>query len=199
MSDASLAANEETLTQSQGLSSSLGSSQDSSLMTSQASSTLSHASPVQPAAINSIMNFIYPNYQQNPISTSVAASESSVSVADQPAANLSVAAAVSGASAILSAADEPELKKVKLAHFTFFQNQLFADSLAKQQHAAANMLSPPGYTSAATSNSIYIAHKKLEERIGGILCCTVCLDLPQTAIYQVFSISYIFQSYQSGF
>jgi len=29
-----------------------------------------------------------------------------------------------------------------------------------------------------------MVHKKLEERIGGILCCTVCLDLPQTVIYQ---------------
>lgn len=34
-------------------------------------------------------------------------------------------------------------------------------------------------------SNIYMVHKKLEERIGGILCCTVCLDLPKTAIYQV--------------
>lgn len=26
---------------------------------------------------------------------------------------------------------------------------------------------------------------KLEHRLGGILCCAVCLDLPRTAIYQV--------------
>lgn len=25
----------------------------------------------------------------------------------------------------------------------------------------------------------------LEHRLGGILCCTVCLDLPKAAIYQV--------------
>ena len=27
--------------------------------------------------------------------------------------------------------------------------------------------------------------EKLEQRLGGILCCTVCLDLPKSAIYQV--------------
>ena len=26
---------------------------------------------------------------------------------------------------------------------------------------------------------------KLEERLNGILCCTVCLDLPAKAVYQV--------------
>lgn len=29
------------------------------------------------------------------------------------------------------------------------------------------------------------AVEKLEQRLGGILCCAVCLDLPKTAIYQV--------------
>lgn len=28
---------------------------------------------------------------------------------------------------------------------------------------------------------------KLEHRLGGILCCAVCLDLPRAAIYQVFN------------
>lgn len=27
--------------------------------------------------------------------------------------------------------------------------------------------------------------EKLELRLGGILCCAVCLDLPKTAMYQV--------------
>ncbi|KYB27285.1 Cysteine and histidine-rich protein 1 homolog-like Protein [Tribolium castaneum] len=26
---------------------------------------------------------------------------------------------------------------------------------------------------------------RLEERLGGILCCAVCLDLPKAAVYQV--------------
>lgn len=26
---------------------------------------------------------------------------------------------------------------------------------------------------------------KLEQRLGGILCCAVCLDLPRSAVYQV--------------
>lgn len=29
-------------------------------------------------------------------------------------------------------------------------------------------------------------NEKLEHRLGGILCCAVCLDLPRAAIYQVF-------------
>lgn len=28
--------------------------------------------------------------------------------------------------------------------------------------------------------------EKLEHRLGGILCCTVCLDLPPAAVFQVF-------------
>lgn len=31
--------------------------------------------------------------------------------------------------------------------------------------------------------------QKLEHRLGGILCCAVCLDLPKAAVYQV-SFSY---------
>lgn len=32
---------------------------------------------------------------------------------------------------------------------------------------------------------------KLVERLGGILCCAVCLDLPKAAVYQVSVISCI--------
>lgn len=28
-------------------------------------------------------------------------------------------------------------------------------------------------------------YESLEERLNGILCCAVCLDLPKTAVYQV--------------
>lgn len=30
-----------------------------------------------------------------------------------------------------------------------------------------------------------VAKFKLEDRLGGILCCAVCLDLPKAAVYQV--------------
>lgn len=33
-------------------------------------------------------------------------------------------------------------------------------------------------------------NEKLEHRLGGILCCAVCLDLPQAAVYQVFQNSW---------
>ena len=29
------------------------------------------------------------------------------------------------------------------------------------------------------------ANERLEARLGGILCCSVCLDLPSSAVYQV--------------
>lgn len=32
--------------------------------------------------------------------------------------------------------------------------------------------------------------EKLESRLGGILCCAVCLDLPRSAMYQVSDISF---------
>lgn len=38
-------------------------------------------------------------------------------------------------------------------------------------------------TSAIASTSQ--TSEKLESRLGGILCCAVCLDLPKTAMYQV--------------
>jgi len=31
----------------------------------------------------------------------------------------------------------------------------------------------------------HAASEKLEHRLGGILCCAVCLDLPRSSIYQV--------------
>lgn len=30
-----------------------------------------------------------------------------------------------------------------------------------------------------------VADERLETRLGGILCCSVCLDLPSSAVYQV--------------
>jgi len=123
------------------------------------------------------MNFIYPNYQSQQQHLSMEHS-GNTSVLDT-SSNMSVAAAISGASATL--ADEPELKKVKLAHFHFYQNQLFADNFKQaNMQMSSKLISTPN----SMSNNIYMVHKKLEERIGGILCCTVCLDLPQTVIYQ---------------
>ncbi len=102
----------------------------------------------------------------------------------QPASSMSVSAAISGASATLASADEPELKKVKLTNYNFFKSKLFADSV-KQGMTSAGGACVQLYSGQTSPPSIYTSHKRLEERIGGILCCTVCLDLPSTAIYQV--------------
>ncbi|XP_011212749.1 cysteine and histidine-rich protein 1 homolog [Bactrocera dorsalis] len=48
--------------------------------------------------------------------------------------------------------------------------------------AKKQMLDNPS-TSAGSGNSAS-QHEKLEYRLGGILCCAVCLDLPKTAMYQ---------------
>jgi hypothetical protein len=57
--------------------------------------------------------------------------------------------------------DEPELKKIKLSD----------DSEKK--------------SSTTTPKKSKEIVEKLENRLGGILCCAVCLDLPKTAMYQV--------------
>lgn len=148
-------------------------------------------------SINSIMNFIYPNYQPSHIGHSIntgaaSAPQSSMNLglvedtntnSSSSSSSMSVAAAISGASATLAQSqDEPKMKKVKLNHFNFFKNQLFADGYKQQ----GNMMHGSGSnTSSQDLQAFYMNHKKLEDRIGGILCCTVCLDLPSTAIYQV--------------
>lgn len=35
------------------------------------------------------------------------------------------------------------------------------------------------------TDDIVKTEQKLEHRLGGILCCAVCLDLPRAAVYQV--------------
>lgn len=42
-----------------------------------------------------------------------------------------------------------------------------------------------GRTSTGGGDKLQTASEKLEHRLGGILCCAVCLDLPRAAIYQV--------------
>jgi hypothetical protein len=44
---------------------------------------------------------------------------------------------------------------------------------------------PGGGSNLATTAVLKLRAEKLEHRLGGILCCAVCLDLPRSAIYQV--------------
>lgn len=80
---------------------------------------------------------------------------------------------------------EPEFKKLKSNHYQYNlnTNSFYYTTPSSINLTSADMYNPSG--GAHNKDSIYLVHKKLEERIGGILCCTVCLDLPQTAIYQV--------------
>ena len=104
---------------------------------------------------------------------------------DGATSSLSVAAAISGASATLAQShEEPKLKKVKLNHYNYFKSHLFAGGMAQSNNVMLGSGSGGAGGSCNTSD-FYVTHKKLEDRIGGILCCTVCLDLPSTAIYQV--------------
>lgn len=40
-------------------------------------------------------------------------------------------------------------------------------------------------STSAAKNSDSKSANKLEQRLGGILCCAVCLDLPRSSVYQV--------------
>jgi hypothetical protein len=87
--------------------------------------------------------------------------------------------------------DEPEFKKIKLTHLHLNKQYLLGAGehlkhLSRFGNSAATSTSSSSNTeSNSSSNNMYAVHKKLEERIGGILCCTVCLDLPRAIIYQV--------------
>lgn len=70
--------------------------------------------------------------------------------------------------------DEPEAKKVKLAHYQYLnliENLKQTNSMMNGGGNNNNLTAALSYT----NSSIFMVHKKLEERIGGILCCTVCL------------------------
>lgn len=82
-----------------------------------------------------------------------------------PNRNESVSAAAAG-QASCENFEEPNAKKTKLTHET-------DESILKSKSADP--------VSSKSCDSV----KKLEEKIGGILCCTVCLDLPKGAIFQV--------------
>ena len=45
--------------------------------------------------------------------------------------------------------------------------------------------------SAAGGGASSSTSEKLELRLGGILCCAVCLDLPKTAMYQVSVVHFV--------
>lgn len=76
----------------------------------------------------------------------------------------SMNAEVTSPSTSNASCQEPQYKKVKLEN---------SDQPLDKKNSVS--IASEGFYSA----------KKLEDRIGGILCCTVCLDLPQTSIYQV--------------
>ena len=56
---------------------------------------------------------------------------------------------------------------------------------SKKQMLEHASTSAGGSSTGSSGLSQGIVHEKLEYRLGGILCCAVCLDLPKTAMYQV--------------
>ena len=119
-------------------------------------------------AIPYLSHYLYP-FQTDAFSSGV-----SDLVAASPASSSSSNSSYSNSS---STTDEPEAKKVKLSHYQYvnlIQNLKQSNSLssinAQHMASAAVQLNYP-------SNSFFMVHKKLEERIGGILCCTVCLGV----------------------
>lgn len=56
---------------------------------------------------------------------------------------------------------------------------------AKLSGGGNDMFGRSGVGSGGGCGDKQTALDKLENRLGGILCCAVCLDLPRSAIYQV--------------
>lgn len=48
-----------------------------------------------------------------------------------------------------------------------------------------NLFAEPEVKKRKISKANESKAEKLEQRLGGILCCAVCLDLPRAAVYQV--------------
>ena len=165
---------------------------DDSTSWSQSSATLqaynsiesSQTSPVSSQLSSGVIRY-QTNLEGELVPISIAASSSSAGgivgtiIQSDPAAianNISVAVQAS------TNQFEPELKKIKLTHY--------------QIDSKLNMIGgDPSQLNLDSNRSLLIPQRKLEERIGGILCCTVCLDLPQTAIYQVRSLTFILIRY----
>lgn len=99
-------------------------------------------------------------------------------IAPSPASSASSNQSQNDAHSSHSSMDEPEMKKVKLSHYQYvnlIQNLKQSNSLFS--YNAHNTASASTLNSVYSGNSIFMVHKKLEERIGGILCCTVCLGM----------------------
>lgn len=56
---------------------------------------------------------------------------------------------------------------------------------AKLSAGGGDMFGRGGVANGGVCGDKQTALDKLEHRLGGILCCAVCLDLPRSAIYQV--------------
>lgn len=64
-------------------------------------------------------------------------------------------------------------------------------SMQQQQHTGTTndesllISEGPSESKRRKHDVVAASNEKLELRLGGILCCAVCLDLPKTAMYQV--------------
>lgn len=68
-------------------------------------------------------------------------------------------------------------------------DEILADSSERSMDAEIRDLEPASKRQKIESVVVKASAKpqdeKLEQRLGGILCCAVCLDLPKAAVYQV--------------
>lgn len=102
--------------------------------------------------------------QSNPTSSSTGRSSSGTGLDGSGTTSSSTSTSASNRMDIC----EPELKKVKLDH------------VGLGLHGSGSNMLAGGAVPGRTQRE-----EKLESRLGGILCCAVCLDLPKTAMYQV--------------
>lgn len=74
-------------------------------------------------------------------------------------------------------------------------NNTTADSNIQENVTKNDPFVEPEKKRRRVSQSIDCGKNKLEERLGGILCCAVCLDLPKAAVYQVSCVFLIYIIY----
>lgn len=127
----------------------------------------SHMSPIIPLIAAELQSDPQSSVASVQIQQSSSSSTMNVSSGGRSSSTEGGSSTSAGGNRNMDICAEPELKKVKLDH---------GGGGGLGLHSSASMTSGTGRSQR---------EEKLESRLGGILCCAVCLDLPKTAMYQV--------------
>ena len=70
-----------------------------------------------------------------------------------------------------------------------------SDSISGEKYSSESPKKRLKTENNSSDNSNQLIKEKLEQRLGGILCCAVCLDLPKSGIFQVWPLILCFYTY----